>query len=141
MKTRRRLAAALLGLLALDWVVVLVTGGWSPLQPGGDVSPRGMATRAIALGVLLLLRFRLWADDGRRMGVGRLTLLLLLLPALVQLHGSSGKLSGDGTSYYVFLRSLVKDRDFDLANEYDHFGMLSRWDLKGETNTGLRRSI
>jgi hypothetical protein len=35
----------------------------------------------------------------------------------------------------------MKDADVDLANEYDHYGLLSRSDLSVPTRTGLRRSI
>jgi hypothetical protein len=43
--------------------------------------------------------------------------------------------------YYVYLRSLVKDADIDLTNEYTHYGLIDRVDLRVPTRTGLRRSI
>src|SRR5262249_19362940 len=71
----------------------------------------------------------------------RLLLVVLLLGALVPFHVGGGRLGGDGVSYYVFVRSLAKDGDVDLANEYAHYGMLERSDLRVPTKTGLRRSI
>jgi hypothetical protein len=68
-------------------------------------------------------------------------LLLLLLPTLAQFQWAGGRLNGDGLMYYPYVRSLWKDFDVDLANEYAHFGLLERGDLAVPTATGHRRSI
>jgi hypothetical protein len=142
-RTSRHALSALLVLLGLDLVVLLVTGQTTllaPLGPGtGGVA--GFVARAAAFGLLLLLRFRVLADPLDRPSGARLLLVLLLLPFLVQFHVAGGRLGGDGISYYVFVRSLAKDADVDLTNEYAHYGLLERSDLKVPTRTGLRRSI
>jgi hypothetical protein len=61
--------------------------------------------------------------------------------AVVQLHAAGGRLGGDGVSYYVYTRSLVKDGDLDFTNEYTHYEMIDRADLAVPTRTGRRRSI
>jgi hypothetical protein len=142
-RTSRHVASLLLALTALDLLVVLVTGKATLLAPfglgpGGDA---GFVVRAGLLGLFLLLRFRILADPLDRPSGARLLLVLLLLPTLVQFHVAGGRLGGDGISYYVFVRSLAKDGDVDLTNEYAHYGLLDRSDLKVETKTGLRRSI
>ena len=43
--------------------------------------------------------------------------------------------------YYVQLHSLLKDGDLDLTNEYAHYELIEREDLRVLTKTGLRRSI
>jgi hypothetical protein len=132
----RRVGLALLVLVGLDLGLLLVSGTTSFLAPGA-VGPSALAVRAGAGGLLLLLLYA----RRERPGKGPLVLVLLLLPTLVQFHLAGGRVNGDGLSYYVFVRSLVMDRDFDLANEYAHYGMLERGDLAWPTRTGLRRSI
>ena len=68
-------------------------------------------------------------------------LLLLLLPTLVHFHADGGRISGDGVSYYVYVRSLARDADLDFTNEYTHYGLITREDIAIPTRTGLRRSI
>ncbi len=131
----------LLGVVALDLLGLLVTGRFSLLSLGRNVGVWGVVSRAAALAGLLIWRFGFLAPPARRMEKGRLLLFVLLCPTLVQFQLLGARLSGDGISYYVYVRSLLKDRDFDLANEYDHYGMLGRWDLAVRTRTGLRRSI
>jgi multisubunit Na+/H+ antiporter MnhB subunit len=89
----------------------------------------------------MVWRFRYLHVPGRRMPGGRLCLLILLLPTLVHFQLLGARLNGDGQSYYVFLRSMLKGGDFDLVEEYTHYGMIGRWDLAIPTRTGLRRSI
>jgi len=133
--SRARLAGILLlALVGLDLALLVVSGTSSFLAPGA-VGPLGVALRAAVAAALLVALF------ARRMETGTLLLLLLLLPTLVQFQLAGGRVNGDGLSYYVFVRSLVMDRDFDLANEYAHYGMLDRGDLAWPTPTGLRRSI
>src|SRR5262249_47386686 len=67
--------------------------------------------------------------------------VLLVLAATVQLHVTGGRLGGDGVSYYVYVRSLVKDGDLDFTNEYTHYELIDRVDIKVPTRTGKRRSI
>jgi hypothetical protein len=139
---RRRLSLALLLLLALDLLVVIVTGGASPLALGRlPVGMSGFALRALAVGCLFVLRFRVLAMPERRVGRGRMILGLLLLPTLFQFQFGGGRINGDGLMYYPYVRSLWKDFDLDFTNEYTHFGLITRGDLRNPTKTGLRRSI
>ena len=96
---------------------------------------------ALILGALLLLRHRLLPAAPRAGARGLLVLSLLLLPTLVQFHGWGGRINGDGVMYYVYVHSLAHDRDLDLTNEYAHYGLLEREDIRVPTRTGLRRSI
>jgi hypothetical protein len=139
--TRIGVATGALCLLSADLLLILVTGDRSVLAFGARVGAAGFIARAAAIGVLVVTRFHLLPSRRERMDRGRLVLLLLLLPALVQFQLLGARMNGDGLSYYVFLRSMTKDRDFDLVNEYTHYGMIGRWDLRVTTKTGLRRSI
>ena len=74
----------------------------------------------------------------------RVGLLALLLggPALaVQLLSPVPRLDADAVEYYSHLRSLYFDRDVDFANEFAHFGILTRWDKSQPTVTGHRRTV
>ncbi len=139
----RRLTGAALVLLAADLVLIVITGRLSLLAPfgGSPVGARGFAVRAALVGVLFVLRFRSLLPRAEHLSAGVLALGLLLLPTLVHFQGAGGRINGDGLSYYGFVHSLWKDGDFDLTNEYEHFGMLSRGDLQMPTKTGLRRTI
>jgi hypothetical protein len=128
---------ALLTLAGLDLLLVLVTGGASFL--GSNVSPLGFLVRTLAVGMLLWARTRRYARRPWR--TGPLVLVLLLLPTLLQFQYAGGRVNGDGIMYYVYVRSLAKDMDVDLTNEYAHYGLLERGDLSMPTVTGLRRSI
>lgn len=141
MKRGAALANALLTLLGCDLLTILITGTRSPLQLGASVGTTGFVLRVVLFGLLLLARFRMIPPPEKRMSGARTLLFVLLLGSLVQFQVLGSRLTGDGLSYYVFLRSLMKDRDFDLANEYAHYGMITRRDLAGKTTTGLRRSI
>lgn len=135
------LTTALLILLGCDLLTILVTGERSPLQLGAPVGTAGFVVRVMLFGLVLLARFRVVPPPEKRMSASRAFLLVLLLGSIVQFQVLGARLTGDGLSYYVFLRSLMKDVDFDLANEYAHYGMITRRDLAGTTQTGLRRSI
>lgn len=124
-----RILSLLLGLVSLDLVVAIAVGA----------TPLHFVLAATLAAVLLLLRFRWLAP--RRMQGGRLVLFLLLLPTLVQFQLAGGRINGDGVMYYVYVRSLGKDLDLDLTNEYTHYGLITRGDLSVPTKTGLRRSI
>jgi len=139
----RRLTGAALGVLTADLLLIVITGEHSLLLPFGlsPVGPFGFAVRAALAGLLFVLRFRSLVPRHERLSGGVLALSLLLLPTLVQFQIAGGRINGDGLSYYVFVHSLWKDGDFDLTNEYEHFGMLSRGDLQMPTKTGLRRTI
>jgi hypothetical protein len=136
----KRLATVLLAVAAMDLVVLLVTHDRS-LWQAGAVGGRGFVLRAVVLGVLLIWRFRVLPAPAERLDGGRLLLLLILLPTLVQFHVAGGRLNGDGLMYYPYVRSLWKDFDIDLTNEYAQLGLLERGDLAVPTSTGLRRSI
>jgi hypothetical protein len=121
---RAALSAAVLG---LELTYVVVTGGQGPF---GAVGPVGFALRLLVLAALL--------------AVARprpLLIWLLLLPAVAQFHGAGGRLGGDGVMYYVQARSLYKDADLDLTDEYAHYGLLERPELRVTTRTGLRRTV
>ena len=78
------------------------------------------------------------------MSVRRAALLALVLggPALaVQLLAPVPRLDADAVEYYSHLRSLYFDHDVDFANEFEHFGILSRWDKAQPTATGHRRTV
>jgi hypothetical protein len=135
-----RVCDVLLGLLGVDLLVLLVSGSRSLLPPWVEVAPAGVLWRAVLIAAVALTRFRLLPGT-RRPETGALVLGLLLLPTLVHFHVGGGRINGDGLSYYVFVRSLNEDRDFDLTNEYTHYGMIGRADLAQLTRTGLRRSI
>jgi hypothetical protein len=137
----KRVAELVLAALALELVMVVVSGGASLLDLRGEtrVTPAGFLARGAALALALLLRFGALASG--RADRARLFLVLLLLPTLAQLHVAGGRLGGDGISYYVYVRSLLKDADLDFTNEYTHFGWIERGDLRVPTKTGLRRSI
>ena len=77
---------------------------------------------------------------GRRQLV-LLGLLLFLPPLAAQLRLPLPRLDSDEVEYFSQLHSLYFDHDLDLANEFDHFGVLTRGDKTQPTQTGLRRSI
>jgi hypothetical protein len=70
-----------------------------------------------------------------------LVLALGLPPLLAQLALPVPRLDADAVEYYSQLRSLYVDHDLDLANEFEHFGILSRYDKIRPTPTGHRRTI
>jgi hypothetical protein len=73
---------------------------------------------------------------------GWLMVLLLCLPAVcVQLALPVPRLDADAVEYYSHLRSLYFDHDLDFANEFEHFGILARFDKIRPTQTGHRRTI
>jgi len=120
----------LFALVCAELLFAIVSGSASWWPPLGPVGLTGFVVRAVVLAALMLaLRFR------------PLPLWLLLLPALGQLHLAGGRIGGDGVMYYVQLRSLLKDADIDLTNEYTHYELIDREDLRVPTRTGLRRSI
>jgi dolichyl-phosphate-mannose-protein mannosyltransferase len=134
MRRPRVVLSALLALLATDLVVVIVTGSTSILPWLSPVGAGGFVARAAVIAVLL---GALWRGDRARL----VLILVLLLPLLVQFQLIGRRLSGDGVMYYVYVRSLVKDGDVDLTNEYTHYELIGRGDLAVPTRTGLRRSI
>ena len=68
--------------------------------------------------------------------------LALFVPALLaQLSRDAPRLDADAVEYYAHLRSLYYDRDLDFANEFEHFGILTRGDKTNPTPTGHRRTI
>jgi hypothetical protein len=73
------------------------------------------------------------------------TLLLILVlgapPLVLQLASPVPRLDADAVEYYSHLRSLYFDGDVDFENEFDHFGILERYDKIRPTATGHRRTI
>jgi len=137
----RILAATLAALVALDLVWILVTGGQPLLARGaGPVALPGFFARAGLLAVLGGVRVGARAASARRAAAPVLVLALLLVPTLAQFQYAGGRINGDGVMYYVYVRSLWKDGDVDLTNEYDHYGLLELRHLAAPTVTGLRRS-
>lgn len=66
----------------------------------------------------------------------------LFVPALLaQFSRDAPRLDADAVEYYAHLRSLYYDRDLDFANEFEHFGILTRGDKTNPTPTGHRRTI
>lgn len=142
MRRARALVAAVALLLAIDLALIVVTGRRSLLEPGAaTVGPWGFALRTLLLGACLWLSGRVLVEPARRWNGGRLVLVLLLLPTLVQFQFAGGRINGDGVMYYVYVRSLLKDGDIDFANEYAHYNLSWRGDLSMPTKTGHRRSI
>jgi hypothetical protein len=70
-----------------------------------------------------------------------LGLLCVVPPLVAQLRLPAPRIDSDAVEYYSHLRSLYQDRDLDLANEFEHFGVLTRADKAQPTRTGMRRSI
>jgi hypothetical protein len=68
-------------------------------------------------------------------------LLCFAPPLVAQLRMPAPRIDSDAVEYYSHLRSLYQDRDLDLANEFEHFGVLTRADKAQPTRTGMRRSI
>lgn len=140
MSWRLRAATGLLALLALDLLVVIITGDRSVLTPGRAVGSLGCAVRLASVACLLVVRHALM-PRGRRGPRHVLVFALLLVPTIAQFQLAGGRINGDGIMYYVYVRSLWKDLDLDFANEYAHYGLDTRPDLAAATKTGLRRSI
>jgi hypothetical protein len=137
----RTAASIVLGVLAFDLVLVVVTGGMSILTPSMRVTPAAFAAREALLALALVTRLRLLASDHRRLSSGRLMLALAIFPALFHLHFIGRRITGDGVYYYVYTRSMIRDADVDFANEYEHYDLLKRGDFSLPTDTGHRRSI
>jgi hypothetical protein len=117
-----RRAAALeiglaLGALNLGWLALFRRYPW-PLGGWDEPLPAGV----LALAALLVARTL--AGSGHRLGTldkPGLTLALgtLLVFYLLQAHG--GRVGNDGAMLFAYTRSLVIDRDLDLANEFQDY--------------------
>jgi hypothetical protein len=70
-----------------------------------------------------------------------LALSVFLPCVVVQLRAPLPRLDADAVEYYSHVRSLYFDRDVDFANEFEHFGILNRYDKIRPTVTGHRRTI
>jgi hypothetical protein len=141
MKLFRWILPTLLLALGLDILVIIVTGTTSLVLPFGVVGAVGVIGRAALTAALLVLWQRRLLDTHLRWATGTLVLTLLLLPTLVHFHLNGARVNGDGIMYYVYVRSVFKDFDFDLTNEYTHYGLITRGDLARPTRTGMRRSV
>jgi hypothetical protein len=73
------------------------------------------------------------------------TLVLLLVlgvpPLVFQLAAPVPRLDADAVEYFSHVRSLYFDHDLDFADEFAHFGILTRGDKVRPTATGHRRTI
>jgi hypothetical protein len=79
-----------------------------------------------------------------RLARGEAVLLLLTLvvvPLAIQLALPVPRLDADAVEYFSHVRSLYFDHDLDFANEFEHFGILERYDKIRPTPTGHRRTI
>jgi len=130
--TRRRVLSLLAAALAASLAAVVIIG-----HPKG---PATVGLLAAALAITLVLRAGPGSPAGSSVRA-RLWLVALLLVSVVPFHVGGGRIAGDGASYYVYVRSLLKDADLDFTNEYTHYEMIDRADLKVPTRTGFRRSI
>jgi hypothetical protein len=66
----------------------------------------------------------------------------LAIPMLAaQLRLPVPRLDADAVEYFSHVRSLYFDHDLDFANEFEHFGILTRGDKRQPTITGHRRTI
>lgn len=130
--TPRTAAAAAFAAVACDLLVAIVSGGAGIFIPGA-MGRGGFALRLLLLGAL---GASLWFRSRATLVLG-----LCMLPSLYQFQYAGGRINGDGIMYYPYVRSLWKDFDLDFTNEYEHYGLLERGDLRVPTKTGLRRSI
>jgi len=62
-------------------------------------------------------------------------------PLAVQVRLGVPRLDSDAVEYFSHVRSLYFDHDLDFANEFEHFGILTRGDKVVKTATGHRRTI
>jgi hypothetical protein len=88
--------------------------------------PAPSATAVVTACAAVLLLAAAWLRSQRALGVSTVVGLALALSltggvALQQQLGA--RLGSDGFFYYAFLRSLVNDRDLDLANDYVLLGL------------------
>jgi hypothetical protein len=128
--SRARVFSAATALASAALALVVITG-----RPKGALAA-GLLAAGIA--VALIARGRSHARRATRVP---LVLALLLLVTVVHFHAAGGRIAGDGVSYYVYVRSLMKDADLDFTNEYTHYELIDRADLSVPTRTGHRRSI
>lgn len=139
-RTFRTIAFAAGAVLALDLILIVVTGGSSILTPGMEPTPLAFAAREALLALALLVGFRFLARPGLQASAGQVMLMLAVFPALFHLHFLGRRITGDGLYYYVYTRSLIRDADLNFENEYAHYELLNRGDLAVPTVTGHRRS-
>ena len=130
--TRERALTVVAAVLGLGLALVVITG-----------VPKGLpAVTVLAAATAGALALRTWPRSPAGAAArARVVLIALLLVSVVQFHAFGGRIAGDGVSYYFYVRSLLKDADLDFTNEYTHYEMIDRADLKVPTRTGRRRSI
>jgi hypothetical protein len=106
--TRARAALTVLtGVLGAALATVVITG-----RPRGALAASVLAAATWGALAVRELSPASLAPSSR----ARLVLVLLLLAAVVQFHVGGGRIAGDGVSYYVYVRSLMKDGDLDFTN-------------------------
>ena len=125
---------ATLGLLALDLILIVLSGGFSVL---GSVEASGFLFRIVVSLLLLVLRYRVTGSLANARLCGYLAILLVCLP-LVHLRGY--RLRGDAMWYYAYTRSLAFDRDLDFSNEYRRLGVDHFRGSQPVPDTGLPRN-
>src|SRR6185436_12258685 len=130
--TRDRVSLLAAVALALGLALVVITG-----RPKGALTAGLLAAGTVSAFVIRARARPPAGTKARTQGV----LVALLLVSVVQFHAVGGRIAGDGVSYYVYVRSLMKDADLDFTDEYTHYEMIDRDDLKVPTRTGRRRSI
>ena len=123
-----------LGLVAIDLVLTVVSGGVSIL---GIVSPSGFGFRLGLSLALLVLSYRLSGVGAPRRWYAYVALLFLLLPLF---HFRGYRLRGDGMWYYAYARSLAFDRDLDFTNDYRGLGIDHFRGSQPVRETGLPRN-
>ena len=131
--TRRGAFTTAAVLFAAGLILVVILG-----RPRGAV---GVGLLAAGAWVSLAARGSAAGLAGRPARRAHLLLALLLLLTVAEFHVVGGRIAGDGVNYYVYVRSLVEDGDLDFTNEYTHYELIDRADLKVPTRTGHRRSI
>jgi hypothetical protein len=109
----RTAASAVCAVLALDLLLIVVTGGLSILTPQIRPSPTAFALREFVLALALVARLRVLASEERRLSAGRLMLMLAIFPSLFHLHVVGRRITGDAVYEDLYTRSMVPDAEDD----------------------------
>jgi hypothetical protein len=137
----RHACAVVVGMVSIDLLWVLLTR--SSILGGAPVGGLGFGIRLATLLAAGFVVARTSATYRRYGHEASLALAILFLLGLAHFQFVGPRTVGDGTMYYVYVRSVWKDFDLDFADEYGHYGLLrpDRGDLLALTATGHRRSI
>ncbi len=132
-------------------IAALAFGGLTFLE-GHFVTPM-IIGRRLALNALAVLLASGWhrtlipppggtklADGGRLLWTGAIVAFWVL--SLPLWHQLGARVTGEGISYYVYLRSAVFDGDLDFTNEYEAFNLDdANPRLLSPTPTGVSRNV